>query len=384
MDNPPLTRPRIYLIRMAVFLVLAGFVAFILYRQIWNAFLANPGLNALILGVMLIGVILAVRQVWRLFPEVRWVNTLNRTEEGFVSPIQPVLLAPMATLIANRSSRAALSVTTMRSLLDSVGARLDESREIVRYLAGLLVFLGLLGTFWGLIETVGSVGRIIASLRTGQDAAVLFDELKNALSGPLQGMGLSFSASLFGLAGSLIVGFLDLQAGQAQSRFYTDLEDWLSTTVRDLGVSEGVPHGVRSGDFMPGRMVEELAAAIDRFEQAITARPGAAPGEPISISAVTAIVHRLEQALKPMARMPEIPVEKFTAAIERLERVVEDTGTQRATGAMVKLAESLQALVQHMRSEQQLLRDWVEAQADQQNEIRGLLQRLARKEGERI
>jgi MotA/TolQ/ExbB proton channel family len=315
MDNPPLTRPRIYLIRMAVFLVLAGFVAFILYRQIWNAFLANPGLNALILGVMLIGVILAVRQVWRLFPEVRWVNTLNRTEEGFVSPIQPVLLAPMATLIANRSSRAALSVTTMRSLLDSVGARLDESREIVRYLAGLLVFLGLLGTFWGLIETVGSVGRIIASLRTGQDAAVLFDELKNALSGPLQGMGLSFSASLFGLAGSLIVGFLDLQAGQAQSRFYTELEDWLAMSTTDVD------------------------------------------GEPISRG----------------------PSPDLAIALNRLTAAVNDGGGGRAaTQAMANLAEGIQGLVQHMRAEQQMIRDWVEAQASREKELKQILERLSR------
>src|SRR3712207_6067589 len=198
-DAQPLTPPRIYLIRMAVFLVLAGFVAFILYRQIWSAFLANPGLNALILGVMFIGIVLAVRQVWRLFPEVRWVNALSRTEEGPASIATPVLLAPMAALIANRSSRASLSVATMRSLLDSVGARLDESREIVRYLAGLLVFLGLLGTFWGLIETVGSVGKVIQSMRTGAEAGVLFDELKSGLAAPLSGIGLSFSASLFGL-----------------------------------------------------------------------------------------------------------------------------------------------------------------------------------------
>ena len=125
MDPQPLTPPRIYLVRMAVFLVLAGFVAFILYRQIWAAFLANPGLNALILGVMFIGIVLAVRQVWRLFPEVRWVNTLSRTEDGSASTASPVLLAPMAALIANRSSRSSLSVTTMRSLLDSIGARLD-------------------------------------------------------------------------------------------------------------------------------------------------------------------------------------------------------------------------------------------------------------------
>ncbi len=202
---------------------------------------------------MLIGAILAIRQVWRLFPEVRWVNTLSRTEEG-LSGGSPVLLAPMAAFIANRAGRSALSMATMRSLLDSVGARLDESREIVRYIAGLLVFLGLLGTFWGLIDTVGSVGRIIASLRTGQDAAVLFDELKNALSGPLQGMGLSFSASLFGLAGSLIVGFLDLQAGQAQSRFYTELEDWLATSTTDAA-TEVAPRGAPA----------DLAVALNRL-----------------------------------------------------------------------------------------------------------------------
>src|SRR5690349_23191506 len=115
----------------------------------------------------------------------------------------------MATFIGNRSGNP-LSIAAMRSLLDSIGARLDEGREILRYMAGLLVFLGLLGTFWGLIDTVGSVGGIIKSLRTGQDTAALFDELKNSLAGPLQGMGLSFSASLFGLAGSLVLGFLDL------------------------------------------------------------------------------------------------------------------------------------------------------------------------------
>jgi hypothetical protein len=316
-DRQPLTPPRIYLIRMAVFLVLSGFIAFILYRQIWEAFLANPGLNALILGVMAIGIILAVRQVWRLFPEIRWVNALQAGEEDAPARRPPVLLAPMAALINNRSSRAALSVTTTRSLLDSIGARLDESREIVRYLAGLLVFLGLLGTFWGLIETVGSVGRIIASLRTGQDAAVLFDELKNALAGPLQGMGLSFSASLFGLAGSLVLGFLDLQAGQAQGRFYTELEDWLATSTTDEGAET------------PTR----------------TAVPG-----------------------------PEL-----TAVLNRLAASVAESGSNRAaTQAMANLAEGIQGLVQHMRAEQQMIRDWVEAQAAREKELKQVLDRLSR------
>ncbi len=316
MDTQPLTPPRIYLVRMAVFLVLAGFVAFILYRQIWEAFMANPGLNALILGVMLIGAVLAIRQVWRLFPEVRWVNTLSRADEGLTAA-QPVLLAPMAALINNRASRSALSIATTRSLLDSVGARLDESREIVRYLAGLLVFLGLLGTFWGLIETVGSVGRIIGSLRTGQDAAVLFDELKNALAGPLQGMGLSFSASLFGLAGSLIVSFLDLQAGQAQSRFYTELEDWLASSTTD------------------------------------------AAGE--------------------MGPRPAQPPPDLTLALNRLTAAVNDgAGGRAATQAMANLAEGIQGLVQHMRAEQQMIRDWVEAQAAREREFKQLLERLSR------
>jgi hypothetical protein len=303
---------------MAVFLVLVGFIVFILHRTLWAAFMANPALNGLIVGASLIGLVLAVRQVTRLFREARWVNDLDRDESGRIPDERPVLLAPMAALIGNRDSRGSLSVATTRSLLDSIGARLDESREIVRYLAGLLVFLGLLGTFWGLIDTVGSVGRIISSLRTGQDAAVLFDELKNALAGPLQGMGLAFSASLFGLAGSLVLGFLDLQAGQAQSRFYTELEDWLATSTTDVG--------------------SDLAL-----------RSGAAPG-------------------------PELAL-----ALNRLSAVVTEGSSGRAaTQAMANLAEGIQGLVQHMRAEQQMIRDWVEAQAAREKELKQVLDRLSR------
>jgi len=255
MADRPLTPPWIYLIRMGVFLLLAAFVAFILYRQIWEAFQANPGLNALILGVMFIGILLAIRQVGRLFREVRWVNDQRPGEEEIAAPNPPVLLAPLAALFGSRPGQSGFSIAATRSVLDSIGARLDESREIVRYLAGLLVFLGLLGTFWGLIDTVGSVGRIISSLRTGQDSAVLFDELKNSLAGPLQGMGLSFSASLFGLAGSLVLGFLDLQAGQAQNRFYTELEDWLATSTMDTPAEPALRTGTP----------QELAIALNRL-----------------------------------------------------------------------------------------------------------------------
>jgi len=374
--------PRIFLFRMIVFLVLAGLLAVLLHRQIVSAFLANPALNGVILGSLAVGILMSIRQVIRLFPEVRWVNSFRRSDPGLAVNRQPVLLAPMATLLGgDRVGRMAITQQTMRGILDSIGTRLDESREIARYLTGLLIFLGLLGTFWGLLETIGSIGQVISSLEGGGDSSRIFEDLKSGLAAPLSGMGIAFSSSLFGLAGSLILGFLDLQAGQAQNRFYTDLEDWLSTTVRDLSIGEGgAGVAARMGDYLPSTLVDEFAAAIDRFESSLKSRGSGSGVDATSMAGLTAVVHRLEQALKPLGKMPEVPVEQITAAIEKLERVVEDSGGQRATNAMVKLAESLQSLVQHMRNEQQMLRDWVEAQADQQNDIRELLKRLARTE----
>src|SRR6188508_2977428 len=230
-----LSSPRIFLVRMLVFLVLCALVMVVLYKQIIAAFFANPGLNALIGAVLLIGIILAFRQVIRLYPEVAWINSFRIADPGLAQDRQPVLLAPMAAILGDRVGRMAISQQTMRHLLDSIATRLDESRDISRYMTGLLVFLGLLGTFWGLIETVGSIGKVIEGLQVGGEAGSLFDTLKEGLAAPLGGMGISFSSSLFGLAGSLILGFLDLQSSQAQNRFYTDLEDWLATTVREYG-----------------------------------------------------------------------------------------------------------------------------------------------------
>src|SRR3989440_3729157 len=260
-DPFKLSSPRIFLVRMTVFLILCALVLVVLYKQIWIAFLANPLLNALILGVLLIGVTLAYRQVIRLFPEVNWVNSFRLADPGLAVERPPVLLAPMAALLGDRIGRMAMSSQMMRGILDSIATRLDEARDLSRYMTGLLIFLGLLGTFWGLIETVGSVGRVIEGLKVGGDAGAIFDSLKEGLAAPLSGMGISFSSSLFGLAGSLVLGFLDLQTSQAQNRFYTDLEDWLSTTVNDLsGTVEGAAHAVAavapSGD---------LKAAIERL-----------------------------------------------------------------------------------------------------------------------
>src|SRR6266513_5231064 len=231
-----LSSPRIFLVRMLVFLVLCSLITVVLYKQIITAFFANPGLNALIGAVLLIGIILSFRQVIRLYPEVTWVNSFRIADPGLAVERHPTLLAPMAAILGGeRTGRMSISQQTMRHLLDSIATRLDEARDISRYMTGLLVFLGLLGTFWGLIETVSSVGGVIQGLKASGDAGSMFDSLRDGLAAPLSGMGISFSSSLFGLAGSLVLGFLDLQTSQAQNRFYIDLGDLLSTTVRDLG-----------------------------------------------------------------------------------------------------------------------------------------------------
>jgi hypothetical protein len=232
-----LSSPKIFLVGMMSFLVIVGFVALILSKPISIAFSANPGLNSLIIGVLALGAVFAFRQVFRLFREISWVNSLVSEDPGRAKA--PLLLAPMATLLNAGAGARGLSTTTTRAILDSVGTRLDEGRELNRYLVGLLVFLGLLGTFWGLLQTVHSIGAVIDSMKTGGSNANMFDDLKSGLSAPLAGMSVSFTSSLFGLAGSLILGFLDLQAGQAQNRFYTELEDFLAGHVETAAAPAG-------------------------------------------------------------------------------------------------------------------------------------------------
>jgi hypothetical protein len=314
-DPYKLSSPRIFLVRIVIFLIIAAFVPLVLYRQVAQAFMANPGLNGLIVGVLVVGIVLSVRSVVGLMPEVRWVNSFRRREAD-VNQTPPRLVAPMATLLRDRGELA-LSTTTWRSILDSIATRLDENREILRYLTGLLVFLGLLGTFWGLVTTVGSVGATIQALNVeSADTGVIFENLKQGLAAPLAGMAIAFSSSLFGLSGSLVLGFLDLQAGQAQNRFYTELEDWLSTITdaQEFGFEE---------DYS-GNSVQELRASVDRLAKNLT-----------------------------------------------------EGGAGRAsTTAMANLAEGIQGLVQHMRKEQQMVRDWMESQSSQQQELQETLKRL--------
>src|SRR6516165_5850579 len=232
---------RRFLFRMMLFLLLVGALAAALGRPLVNAFMGNPAVNGVILVILLAGIVYIFRQVLLLDPEIDWIENFRYHQAGDDQAPErasaPRLLAPMARMLGTRQGRrVSLSATSLQTLLDGIGSRLAETRETSRYLIGVLIFLGLLGTFYGLLETVRSVGGVLGGLNVGgSDAARAFADLKSGLESPLAGMSTAFSSSLFGLAGSLVLGFLDLQAGQAQNRFYNDLEEWLSTYTRLSG-----------------------------------------------------------------------------------------------------------------------------------------------------
>jgi hypothetical protein len=235
-----MTRPTPYLVRMLGFLAIVLLVAGLLSPALSTAYGHNPMLNSLIFAILLAGIAWNLRQVARLSREVNWVEGFQRGRARATPAAAPRLLAPMANMLAARASRArdgterfTLSAPAMRSLLDGIASRLDEGRELSRYMTGLLIFLGLLGTFWGLLLTVGAVGDVVGGMSVGSgDLSTLFEQLKSGLQRPLHGMGTAFSSSMFGLAGALVLGFLDLTAGQAQNRFYNELEEWLSGLTR--------------------------------------------------------------------------------------------------------------------------------------------------------
>lgn len=216
---------------MVIYLGIVAFVCALLYEPLKSAFLANWVFNLLIICVLLIGIGITFRQVLVLWPELKWIKIFRTGQTGLSVTTEPRLLKPLAKNLDShvKHDRFSMSALSLRTVLDGIRSRLDESREISRYMIGLLVFLGLLGTFWGLLGTIDAVGKVIGGLEIGsQDFSKVFSELKNGLMEPLAGMGTAFSSSLFGLGGSLVLGFLDIQAGHAQNRFYDGLEEWLS------------------------------------------------------------------------------------------------------------------------------------------------------------
>ena len=323
-----MTMPQRFLTRMLLFLVIVAAAVSLLFPPLRSAFMANAVLNGVILGVLFFGIFYIFRTVTMLRGEVAWIEEFRRDQAAVSVQAPPRLLAPMATMLGERerTDRLSLSTVAMRTLLDGVGARLDESREISRYMIGLLVFLGLLGTFWGLLETVRSVGDVIGGLSvTAGEIASVFQDLKQGLEAPLSGMGTAFSSSLFGLGGSLVLGFLELQAGQAQNRFFNDLEEWLSGLTR-------LSSGSLSGD-----------------------------GE----TSVPAYIQAL--------------LEQTADSLDSLQRIIQrsEEGRNAANTNILQLTDKLSALTDQMRAEQSLMLKFAESQM----ELRPIFAKLAERDG---
>jgi len=317
-----------FLNRMIIFVIAVAALVAGLIEPLMRAFLANPALNGVIAAVLVLGIVYSFRQVLMLRPEIDWLKAYRRGEAA-VPERAPRLLGPVAAMLGESESDAPVRMTamSMRSLLDGVASRLEEGREISRYLTRLLIFLGLLGTFWGLLSVLAAIGETIQSLSVeSTELTVMFDALKQGLAQPLDGMAIAFSSSLFGLAGSVVLGFLELQAGQAQNRFYNDLEDWLSTVARVT----------RSGPVMGGGE-DEAAGSTSAYLSAL--------------------------------------LEQTADSLDGLRRTIESTESSRteANNALTQLSESLAGLTDQMRAEQGLSKQRTELQ----EASRKLLERIA-------
>ncbi len=280
-----MTETRTYLIRMIVFLVAVGLGLAFIAPTLATIFMVNPVLNGFIFAVIIGGIVLNFRQVILLGPEAKWIenfrddgpSTVREFGEapGVSGESELRLLSPMARMMEARRARSSagtgggrftLSAPVMRTLLDGIGARLEESRDLARYLTGLCIFLGLLGTFWGLLGTIGSISDVIRNLTVeSDDMAVMFTAMKQGLESPLASMSTAFASSLFGLGGSLVLGFFDLQAGQAQNAFYNELEEWLSGVTR-LSSGTGPGDGEQGVSAYTEALLEQTAESLQELQ----------------------------------------------------------------------------------------------------------------------
>jgi hypothetical protein len=373
---------------MLLFLAAVAGVVVFLHAQLIQAFMNAPILNSIIVFVLLLGIAENFRQVLILNPEVSWIRGFQTDTHVPRATVRRLrLLVPMVAMIGERrGGKLQLSASATRTLLDGISSRLEESRDLSRYLVGLLIFLGLLGTFWGLLETVSAVSGVITSLSSATDATTLFNDLQAGLKAPLGGMGTAFGTSLFGLAGSLVIGFLDLQSGQAQNRFFNDLEEWLSGLTR-LGGGGPTGDGDQSVPAYIQALLEQTADNLENFQRTVQQ---AEQGRQSANAALVTLGERLTQLTEQMRAQHQTMTriaETQSAVGPPLERLVETLARQQqqpppigdeALRAAIKGIETLLArlidetqagrnqLTQDIRNEFRLLARTIAALADDQ------------------
>jgi hypothetical protein len=320
-----MSSPTPYLVRMLLFLAAVAGLAYMLHEDLLRVFLHTPMLDSVILGVLLLGIFFIFRQVIILWPEVSWMRRYQHREANAPPPSAESvnLLAPMAAMLGERQDEIRLSPTAARAVLDGIATRLDERRELARYMIGLLIFLGLLGTFWGLLQTIGAVADAINGLQvTAGDALSMFAKLKGSIEGPLKGMSTAFGASLFGLSGSLVLGFLELQASQAQGRFHIELEEWLAraTSLSSAGLLPGVAQSVPAYvEALLERNVEGVDGLIRAVQRIEESRQAAVASNATLVERLAALAETMRSQQNMLARFTELSIE-LRGAVARLER----------------------------------------------------------------
>ncbi len=374
-------QPGRVLIWILLFLLAVAGVAALLHQRLIDAFLANPVFNGMIVAVLAVGIIINFRQVLVLGPDAAWLRAWQRGAESLPPPPKRGLLGSLGRMLQERGDRLQLTTMSMRALLDGIRSRLDEARDLSRYFIGLLIFLGLLGTFWGLLDTLGGIGRVISGLSVGGgDASELFEQLRAGLQEPLAGMGTAFSSSLFGLAGALVLGFVDLQAGHAQNRFYNDVEEQLTGLTR---FSSGALANVDTEHSVPSyiqALLEQTAESLDRLQRLVARREEERRSAEESISTVTEQVGELAEQIRSEHRRMLSQARgqmELQPVLQRLADSLGERGEESDTmeERLRSLDHTLHRLVDEMQSER------TDLAAELRDEIRLLTRTVARATG---
>ncbi len=372
--RPMFTQPVRQIVSMVIVLVLTGLGSVLAWPGLAPVFLAHPLLNAFIAGVFHVGVLACFWQTWQLIQSVEWLNGFVDEAPNHRLSTAPRLLAPLATLMRSRGRHAQISAPSSRSILDSVATRIDEARDITRYIVNLLIFLGLLGTFYGLATTVPAIVDTIRALAPGEgeDGVAIFARLMDGLEAQLGGMGLAFASSLLGLAGSLVVGLLELFASHGQNRFYRELEEWLSSITRLGYASDAEGGGEGAG---ANAVLEHMSGQIDRLED-IFARSEARRTE-----ADARLLHLVEKMAEGAAQDGGGPalaaaLDRVAAGQDRLVAAFED-GSGGGLDSESRLR--LRSIdVQVLRLSEEIAAGRQETMADLRQELRQIARALSR------